>query len=54
MKKNGAPKAKTGPTPKTIKEGQPKAVRLQYAIATGESPAIGKNPSTYDKKSRGK
>ncbi len=54
MKKNGAPKVKTGQTPKTIKEAQPKPVRMQYAMATGETPAIGKNPNTYDKKSRSK
>jgi len=39
-----APKVKTGRTPKTIKEGQPQAVPLRYAMATGLTPAVGNNP----------
>jgi len=47
------PKMKTGQTPKTIKEAQPKPLPLRYSMATGVTPAVGKNPNTYDKKKRG-
>lgn len=51
--KSRAPKVKTGQTPKTIKEAQPQAVPMRYAMAAGITNAVGKNPTTYDKK-RGK
>ena len=37
-----APQMKKGQTPKTIKEGQPKAIPLRYAMATGVTPAAAK------------
>ena len=41
-----APKMKKGRTPKTIKEGQPKAIPLRYAMATGVTPAASSKKGT--------
>lgn len=49
MSKDKTPKVKSGPTPRTIQEAQPKAVPMRYAMATGMTNAIGKNKSTYNK-----